>query len=127
MGKDVMDITSLSWSFGTQESRLPKLNNLPKHKVGEQFLKGPIPLDWIKTAARLPSKSLHVGIILWYLAGIKRQRTIPISNSITKRFGIGRSTKHRALRALESAGLVSICHQPGRTPEVTLWGTHEGK
>ena len=116
-----------SFSYGTQESRLPKLNNLPKHKLGEQFLKGPIPLDWIKTAARLPSKSFHVGIILWYLAGIKRQRTIPISNSITKRFGIGRSTKYRGLRALECAGLVSICHQPGRSPLVTILGVNEGK
>ena len=122
---DDADIKSLSYSYQIQESQLP--NKLPKHRPGEQFLKGPIPLDWLEKAALLPSKAFLVGIILWYLAGIKKQRTIPISNSITKRFGIGRSTKYRALKALECAGLVSICHQPGRSPLVTILGIHEEK
>jgi len=45
---------------------------LPRHKLGEKFLKGPIPWDWISRAAKQPGKAVHVALVLWFLAGIKK-------------------------------------------------------
>ena len=45
---------------------------LARPMKGEHFLKGPVPLRWLVSAARLPGKSLHAGIALWYVAGLTR-------------------------------------------------------
>jgi hypothetical protein len=38
-------------------------------KRTDRFLKGPVPMPWLATAARLPGKALAVGIALWRLGG----------------------------------------------------------
>lgn len=76
----------------------------PRHAKGEGFLKGPIPLAWLEAAARLPGKSLHVGIALWYAAGLTGSASIPLSNLSGRRFSLDRNAKYRALRWLEGAG-----------------------
>ena len=50
-------------SFNSRSS-----TRLPRPKAGERFLKGPIPMDWLSAAARLPGKSLHVAIAIWLCA-----------------------------------------------------------
>src|SRR3954452_4212832 len=43
------------------------VNNGPSTAIGrERFLHGPVPLPWLEAAARLPGKSLHTGVALWY-------------------------------------------------------------
>ena len=49
-------------------------------KLRQGFVKGPIPLPWLEAAARLPGKSIHAGIALWYVAGLTRSRSVPLSN-----------------------------------------------
>ena len=51
---------------------------LPRHHPGEHFLKGPVPFSWLAKAARCGGRALHVGIILWYRAGLERSPTIRI-------------------------------------------------
>ena len=89
-------------------------------RVGWQFLKGPIDLQWLQLAASLPGKSLHVGLVLWYLAGLKKQKTFKLSRTTLESFSINRHAAYRALKALEHAGLVSVERHPGRLPIVTL-------
>ena len=85
------------------------------------FVKGPIPLDWMATAARLPGKALHVGVILWYLSGLKRTKErIPLSNIRVQRFGLRKDSKRRALEQLRRAGLISVDVRSGRSPVVTI-------
>jgi hypothetical protein len=79
----------------------------PRHKPGEKFLKGPIPLVWLAKAARLQGKVLHVAIALWFMAGIKRARTVPLPSLTLRILGVRRQTSYRALTALEEAGLVA--------------------
>ena len=47
-------------------------------------VKGPyvrtIPLSWICPTFRLPGKALHVGIVLWYLAGVSRSLTVKLTS-----------------------------------------------
>ncbi len=93
---------------------------LPQLKAGEHFLKGPIPLDWLGRAARLPGRSLHVAILLWYAAGLQKTARVSLSNTLARRFGIERNAKYRALRWLEQAGLVSVENNAGQAPRVTL-------
>jgi hypothetical protein len=98
----------------------PRKSRPPRHVRGEGFLKGPIPLVWLETAARLPGKSLHTGIALWYAAGLNRSASIPLSNLSGHRFGCDRNAKYRALTWLEGAGLVQVERKLGRAPIVTI-------
>lgn len=92
----------------------------PRHVRGEGFLKGPVPLAWLEAAARLPGKSLHAGIALWYAAGLLRSAKVPLSNVSGHRFGCDRNAKYRALVWLEGAGLVRVERRLGRAPVVTI-------
>jgi len=92
----------------------------PRHKPGVKFLKGPIPWDWLCCASALPGKALHVATALWHLAGLKNNRTVPLSGSIIRELGIERHASYRGLKQLEKAGLVSVVRHAGRNPIVTL-------
>ena len=92
----------------------------PRHKPGELFLRGPIPFTWLAAAAHQPGKSLHVGLGLWFLAGIKKSREIALSGSVLRVLGVNRHSGYRGLNWLEQAGLVRVDRHPGRNPIVTL-------
>ena len=92
----------------------------PRHMRGEQFLCGPIPLDWLKRAARLPGKALQVSLAAWFRAFLKRTDTVLLTNKLVKGFGVSRHSKARALRALEAAGLMAVHRTPRENPTVKL-------
>ncbi len=93
---------------------------IPRHRKGEHFLKGPVPLNWLAQAARCGGKALSVAIILWYRAGLKRSPTVKVPRWTADKFGLGRHAKTRGLKALERAALVSVKRQTGCSPVVTL-------
>ena len=105
--------------LGCQTERATK-RQLPRHKAGEKFLKGPIPMDWLSAAARLPGKSLHVAIAIWFTASLNKSATVPLSNLAGLPFGLDRNAKYRALKWLEEKNLISIERKLGRSPLVTL-------
>ena len=84
------------------------------------FIKGPIPLGWITKAAGVEGKTLHVAIALWFLAGLKRSRKVALSQSTLRLFGVSRQASYRALKRLETVGLVSVDRHRGRNPIVTI-------
>ena len=84
------------------------------------YIRGPIPLEWLKAAAALPGKSLHIGLALWLLAEIEKSRTIALSNLQASYFSVDRNAKYRALDWLEKAGLIKVKRNPGQSPIVTL-------
>jgi hypothetical protein len=92
----------------------------PRHRRGEWFLKGPIPLKWLAQASGLPGKALHVGVAIWFLAGMKKSSTVSLAAAVLRTFGVSRHSVYRALSALESAALVSVDRHRGRNPIVTL-------
>ena len=89
-------------------------------RIGNRFLKGPIPWNWIIGASQLPGKALVIGLCLWRLKGATRQDTIKLSNNELLPFGIDRAAKSRGLAALEKAGLIKVDRTPGRWCNVTL-------
>jgi hypothetical protein len=84
------------------------------------FLKGPVPLPWLRVAARLKGRALHVGIALWFLAGLEKSRDVRLAPKALANLGVDRHAGYRGLRALESAGLVSVERHRGRSPRVRI-------
>lgn len=91
-----------------------------QQKVKWQFIRGPISLHWICRASQLPGKALHVGLMLWYLAGVTKSKEVLVSNTKLSGWGISRHQKARALSALERAGLVKVKRGTGRNPRVYI-------
>jgi hypothetical protein len=77
-------------------------------------------IDWLTAAARLPGRSLHVGLCLFIVAVTLRTRIVPLSNVAGTRFGLDRNAKYRGLAWLEKSGLVTVKRKLGRSPMVTI-------
>ncbi|MEN9722595.1 MAG: hypothetical protein RJB38_581 [Pseudomonadota bacterium] len=92
----------------------------PRHQLGEQFLKGPIPWNWLKLAARQPGRALHVAIILWLIANMTKKATVRLSGKRLRELGVDRNAAYRGLKRLEEARLVEVSRHVGRQPIVTL-------
>jgi len=92
----------------------------PRHRSNQRFLKGPIPWNWIVMASRLPGKTLHVGIALWFIAGLKKDKVVKMQKKIREEMGISRQAYHAALEHLEASGLISVQRKPGATPIIEL-------
>lgn len=90
------------------------------YHTGKKFIKGPISLKWISTAARLPGKALHVALVLKFLEGVTRKQKMPLSNGILRIFGVDRFAKARGLKELEQADLISVARKQGCSPMVTI-------
>jgi DNA-binding transcriptional ArsR family regulator len=88
--------------------------------VRDQFIAGPIGVPWVREAGRLGIKALLVGLLLWYLKGLRKSNTFTVSNLMAKEWGIAPDAKSRALKKLEKAGLISIERRGKRSPQVTL-------
>ena len=110
--------------------RIPeRLTDASRQRRGEQtrrqngrFVKGPIPILWITTAAKLPGKALHVGIALWFKCGLTgRGDDIAVTDSLVRDImPMDRKTRYRALEALEDAGLIAVTRRRGIAPRVTI-------
>lgn len=86
----------------------------------EKFIKGPIPLAWMRTAHGLGGKAGAVGLALWFLAGVQKSRTVHMTGEVAEIAACNRKTVYNALALLEQAGLVKLDKAPGRRPRVTL-------
>ena len=95
----------------------------PLDETSKQFLQAflnPAEIDWLTKAARLPGRSLHLAVLLVYLAKAANTRQVELSNSASQQFGLDRNAKYRGLCWLEEAGLVRVERKIGRSPAVTI-------
>ncbi len=110
---------------GTPKSPItPKVINRER-RVRGQFLKGPIPWNWITCAMRLPGKALHVAMVLWQEAGFRKSRHVKFRMSKIDRVGFTRWTARRALVILEEAKLIKIDRKPGQLLQVEILEVEE--
>ncbi|MBS4011260.1 MAG: hypothetical protein KGZ72_10955 [Roseovarius sp.] len=91
-----------------------------KAKTPARFIKGPLPLEWMQAAARMPGRTLQVALVLWYLVGLKRSDTVRLSSEQLDAVGVSRDAKYDALQRLSATGLVTVEQRPGRAPVVTV-------
>ena len=98
-------------------------------RIKGEFLKGPIPLDWLSRASKLPGKAaLSVGLALWFEAGRRRRSDdITLTTPICDRFGVSRKAKYRGLKQLENAALITVVRRPRRNPLVAILLNSDGK
>ncbi len=68
---------------------------------------------------------MAVGLALWFKAGATKNRTVKLTGALVARFNVGRKAGARCLRALETAGLVSVVRHVGRCPVVTVLGVDD--
>ena len=97
-----------------------KPNKPPRHRSGQKFLKGPIPLSWLCSAALLPGKTLAVSMALWFKAGVTETDTVRFTKSLRSQFNVGPKSASRCLKLLEEAKLVAVKRGSGRCPVVTI-------
>ena len=103
------------------QPRPKRSNRVPRHKRGERFLKGPIPAEWLSRAAKLPGKALHVGLAVWFAAGLAKCRRVKLTRGALALFGVGRrQTAYRGLKRLEESGLVAVDRGKGQNASVEL-------
>jgi hypothetical protein len=106
-----LNITPLVQSRPRLTNRTPKLDAPYVRQI---------PLSWAEQASHLPGKALHVGIIIWYLAGVSKSDTVRLTRRWLRRFGIHHETGRRALVTLEQADLIAVKRMGKKSPWVTL-------
>lgn len=79
-----------------------------------------LPVSWLEHVSQLLGKSLHVGIVLMYLAAIRKSAEVRFSLATLRRFSTSRDASYDALRRMAAVGLVHMTKSPGRSPVVTL-------
>ena len=97
--------------------------DLLSDETSKQFLQGFLnraEIGWLTKAARLRGKSLHLAVLLVYLANAANSRQVELGNSASQQFGLDRNAKYRGLCWLEEAGLVRVQRKIGRSPTVTI-------
>ncbi len=91
-----------------------------KPQLSGNFLKGPIPIDWLMRACALPGKASQIGVVLWYLRGLRKSDTVILANGLLEEFHISRKAKYSGLEALEGAGLIAVEERKYHNPSVTI-------
>src|SRR5262245_4632060 len=105
-----------------QRHRAPNGVNKERSKTasGEFSPRPALPVEWLRVAARLPGRSLHVAVALRVISHLQNSLSIPLSNIVMMQFGVDRNSKYRGLIWLEKAGLVTARRKVGRAPIVTI-------
>lgn len=78
------------------------------------FLRGPIPLPWLKRAALQPGKAYTLGTILWWFKGMNPAKPIKVTTKSLKYFSLSEDAYRDGLKRLEEAGLVSVKRKNGQ-------------
>ena len=88
-------------------------------RKSERFLKGPLPLSWVRTHIQCPAGRLL--LVLRAHADMRKTLRLKINGDIRSDAGIDdRKVAYRALRKLEAKGSIIVTRRPGAHPEVQL-------
>lgn len=88
--------------------------------IKKKFLKGPIPLDWLTSAAQLPGKAINVGIALWWLDGMSKTGILKLTRQSQLALNISKDAERDGLRRLQRAGLIELTTRPGQRHNVRI-------
>ncbi len=91
-----------------------------RQRLSTRFLKGPISLPLLQRAAKISGKALALYLAIRHRADLCGSPEVTLPTKYLADWGIDKFSKHRALTALERAGLVRAERCPGRTTRVTL-------
>jgi hypothetical protein len=90
-----------------------------RKRRADRFLKGPIPLSWIREHVQCPADRLL--LVIRAHGDMQRVGEIKVTADVLRDAGImDRKAAYRAIKRLEASGSVSVSRKPGRRPIVRL-------
>ena len=84
------------------------------------FLKGPVPYPWIRSASKIGGKTLHVGVLLWMISGMQKNKTFKLQLKFFEDCGISRTTLYSSLHKLQEENLIQLLKTRGKTHTVKI-------
>ena len=79
------------------------------------FVRGPIPLAWLDPVLSMHSRTpLALAVALWFQSGLEQSNTVRLTHKLRQRFRLPARSIPKALKHMETAGLVRVDRQPGR-------------
>ena len=93
---------------------------LTEASTSKPFMKGPIPMDWLSSAAHLPGKALNVALAVHWLAGMNGNKPTKLIGKSLKLLNVSDDACSDGLRLLEAAGLIAVTRLPGQRPVVAV-------
>ena len=86
----------------------------------EPFLRGPIPLEWLRVAASLPGKTINVALALWWRHGMAQGKSFKLSRLALMTLNVERDAERKGVARLEQAGLIHVERMPGQRPIISI-------
>jgi len=117
------DVSGFYASRPGRKSGRPKLKvnrDLPRNEPGDGFVKGPIPLEWLRLASRCGYRAEAVALLVWYAAGVQRANPCKITSKVLAELYVNPRTARKVLERFAGAGLVDVEFHRGRSPVVTI-------
>jgi hypothetical protein len=113
--------TNLLGTYHTRETEVEtEALRRDKPRRSMRFLKGPIPMQEIATAAKLPGQSLAVLLAVHHQTTLTGKSMVTLPSGLLNDLGTNRDAKGRALRLLEEVGLIHVERSKGRAARVGL-------
>ena len=101
-----------------------------KSRRYKEYIRGPLPLNWLQRASTISRTACVVGVIIWRIAYLKKlwghsnQRqisgAIKLTTQTCMKWGVCGNSKNTALRLMEKAGLIQLELKRGRSPVVQI-------
>lgn len=113
-------IKSRTTQTPSEENNQSKVTAQKKPTTNKYFIKGPIPWNWICSAAQCTGKTLQVALAIHFLSGLTRSKTVKLPNKIMLQLGVDRHSKYRAINKLESENLIKVTRKQGQAPTITI-------
>ena len=90
-----------------------------RKRRADRFLKGPIPLHWIRERVQCPADRLL--LVLRAHGDMQRSDEVKVTADVLRDAGItDRKAAYRAIKRLEVSGSLSVSRKPGRRPVIRL-------
>jgi hypothetical protein len=120
-GKQVLEIDADSLRLPDQQDswRLANILSQGGLRRYSRFVSA-MPMEWAEQACRLLGKAFHVAVAIWDLHSLKKSAKVALAHKHLSIFSVGRFAAYRALKCLETAGMISVERKPGRAPVVTI-------
>jgi len=75
----------------------------------DPFLRGPVPLEWLARACKLPKSAVAVGLALWFLRGVRGNHgPVKVTSAVRRVMQLTNEQARRGVHALSEAGLVRV-------------------
>jgi DNA-binding transcriptional ArsR family regulator len=125
---DEVYVPQVTFKGKRQRSVNAKTTGVPYPRwLDGEFFRGPMPLPWFGRASALGGKALPTALAVWFEAGRRgRLDNLKMTGKLVARLGVSPSSKSRALKALQEAGLIHVERRGRKNPLVTILGVEAG-